>query len=503
MPRILIVPFWFCLGATALTTLVAVFGPQEGLETLATGLLAYFTLLVHIPVGLGFLIYGIRAPILTLGYGVIAVYFICVLGTGLYYFVVVNDLDDAAMELVESATQPQNFRIRDLGMQLYRQYVTGQPLSDDDIAEWHQLALEADDLNRRDEQRAAPLWYAAAMGDTAMVTRLLESGAKTDDASLYWTTPLAAAVEGNHVATAKLLLEHGASPNAGENRDRLALVLATRHGNLELAALLLKAGADVDAGLPPAFTVALRAGQVEIATLLLDHGAQPAVYWENRHPIEVALGNRDQRMVDMLIQETDALNTATNSRDPVLFTALRTCDLTSFMSFLDLGASPDVMNLKGISILEETVRLSTRQCDLDKVRRDFLLALIDAGADLQRVNEKGLSPALVATYTGNAGEAVILAQHNASLAGEYSKKDFLMTAAQQGDLKLIDIALDRGFDPNRWTEGLNRSNALYAAAGGGHPEATALLIERGTRLPDDPNLRWQVFRMASRHEEVT
>jgi dolichyl-phosphate-mannose--protein O-mannosyl transferase len=55
MPTALWYISFSALAATTLTLVVIVFGPQEGLETLAGGLLAYFTLLYHIVIAPAYL----------------------------------------------------------------------------------------------------------------------------------------------------------------------------------------------------------------------------------------------------------------------------------------------------------------------------------------------------------------------------------------------------------------------------------------------------------------
>lgn len=64
-------------SALALTLIVIVLGPQEGLETLAGGLLTYFTLLYHIAVDPAYLYHWYTVRRVSLGLGVMdrAVFF--------------------------------------------------------------------------------------------------------------------------------------------------------------------------------------------------------------------------------------------------------------------------------------------------------------------------------------------------------------------------------------------------------------------------------------------
>ena len=485
------------IAASVITVLVARFGPQEGLETLGTGLLAYFTLLYHIPVGLAFILYGFTGRPKGLGYWAMIIYVLIVWGSGLYTWIIVSELDEAARNQVEATVEPQNFQIRDLGRTIYLQYATQGRVDMNDRSLWHQLAREADDINRRDRTRAAPIYYAAYIGDLEMVNLLLDAGARLDDKSLYPRTPLAAAVSEGHHEVAGRLLDQGASPDEGENRDKPALTVATRSGDAEMVQLLLSAGADTEAGLPPAFSIAVREGHVRIASLLLDAGAKPRMHWLNKHPIEVALENDDTAMVELLMSRTDGLNTSTDSRDPLLFLAVSSCDLESFSRYLDMGASPDVRNHKDRSVLHHITQLRTHQCDFDEVRAAFLQQLIDAGADLSVTDSRGATTTLLSLRDGRLDITRLLVEHGAPISGDLGKNNFLILAAEKGAPDLVEAALQAGFDPDASNGERRFSQPLYEAVWGGHPEIADLLIKAGAKLPNEKWDKHGLFKTAA------
>ena len=103
MPQTLRYFAWSCISATLLTALVLLFGPQEGLETLAGGLLAVFTLFYHGVVGPIFIWYGFSAARpLSVSYFLFMLYMVVMWGIGISLFVTSNDLDDAASDFVDS-----------------------------------------------------------------------------------------------------------------------------------------------------------------------------------------------------------------------------------------------------------------------------------------------------------------------------------------------------------------------------------------------------------------
>ncbi|MCB1646351.1 MAG: hypothetical protein KDI36_12905, partial [Pseudomonadales bacterium] len=86
---------WFGVAGVMLTALLAVFGPQEGLETLATGLLMWFVLLYHLAL-LPLLIYACFRPAERPGwFPLVMIYYCCIYASGLWVLIDVNEIDQA------------------------------------------------------------------------------------------------------------------------------------------------------------------------------------------------------------------------------------------------------------------------------------------------------------------------------------------------------------------------------------------------------------------------
>jgi hypothetical protein len=95
------------------------------------------------------------------------------------------------------------------------------------------------------ESAAVPttLLSAAASGDTAQTTALLDQGAARDARDDLGRTPLMLAVMQRRVEVVRLLLDHGADPNVADNSGRTPLQRAKQQDLREIAALLERAGA--------------------------------------------------------------------------------------------------------------------------------------------------------------------------------------------------------------------------------------------------------------------
>jgi hypothetical protein len=87
------------------------------------------------------------------------------------------------------------------------------------------------------------LLSAAASGDTAQTTALLDQGAARDERDELGRTPLMLAVMQRRVEVVRLLLDHGADPNVADNTGRTPLQQAKQQDLREIAAMLERAGA--------------------------------------------------------------------------------------------------------------------------------------------------------------------------------------------------------------------------------------------------------------------
>jgi FOG: Ankyrin repeat len=155
------------------------------------------------------------------------------------------------------------------------------------------------------EENGSVIQVAAAASNTELVKRLIELGVNVNQADDSGHTPLISAcirqsrseIRKNQAALiVKMLLEAGADPKAGTDRNVTALLYAAEADNTEVIRLLLAAGADVNAVAKnletPLLKAALDSSDPEAVRLLLEAGANVNAAKRNETPLTNARQNR-------------------------------------------------------------------------------------------------------------------------------------------------------------------------------------------------------------------
>ena len=154
------------------------------------------------------------------------------------------------------------------------------------------------DCNVRDGFDRTGLHWAAAAGRADRISALIRAGGDPNVADVRRVPPLQDAIEAEHAAAVRSLLEGGADGDTrlrgdiGGNGDGggTPLVLAARLGNAEIVRLLCAAGAGLEGTDGVGFTALLTAvahQHVAVTEVLLEHGADADT--------EVRAGRRERR----------------------------------------------------------------------------------------------------------------------------------------------------------------------------------------------------------------
>ena len=274
------------------------------------------------------------------------------------------------------------------------------------------------DVNARQPDGATALHWAAYLGDAATAGLLLDAGARPNAANALGVTPLYLACENGNAALVRLLLAAGAAPDAALPSGETALMTAARAGSVGAVAALLARGADVNAR-----------EKTE---------RQTALMW--------AVSQRHPGVVRALLEAGADVHARSRVR-PVA-----------------TASSPRTGAAEGVSVIAEggftALLFAARQGDLASAR-----LLLAAGADPNVVAPSGTSALVVAAHSGHGELAAWLldqgADPNAAGAG-YAP---LHAAVLRGDAELVSALLDHGAHPNaRLAQGTPhaRYGKLYA-----------------------------------------
>jgi uncharacterized protein len=313
-----------------------------------------------------------------------------------------------------------------------------------------------ENVNHRNADGSTPLQWAVFKGDVAEARRLLRGGANVSLANHYGATPMSLAAEVGNTEMLKVLLEAGANANSPNADGQTALLAVARTGNVEAAQLLLDHGATVDAK--------------------EKWGGQTALMWASarRHP----------KMMELLIAKGADVNARSIDRDyqrhvtaegrpksldsggltPLLYAARENCAACVDV-LLEHDVDIDLPDPDGVSPLLVAVM---------NANWDLARQLIDAGADVNQWDIYGESPLFTAIDLRNR------------IDGGRASIDPLNTAR---GLAIVNLLLERGANPNmqlffkpanlRGATNTRGSTPLIRAANNGDLEVVKLLLERG------------------------
>jgi len=258
--------------------------------------------------------------------------------------------------------------------------------------------------NIRDEEGVPALMLATLFADAACVELLLESGADPNQADNVGAMPLMWAMP--DVRKARLLIEHGADVNAkSSNLGRTPLLIAAGYpGTVNLLELLLAHGADLHARDGADFTalaMAMQSADVEVLRFLVDRGLDPkdevpagalrAVYGRHR---PAAIGYLMSRGLEV---PKDALIRASNWQSPDLIE-----------QWIKQGAD---VNARGGSY-GGTPLLTAASSEL--AGAETLRLLLERGADPNAESTEGERPLDWAIYRADQAKIAVLEKYGAT-----------------------------------------------------------------------------------------
>jgi hypothetical protein len=161
------------------------------------------------------------------------------------------------------------------------------------------------------------LLLAGGEGDVKWIGKLLARGADPKYIGYAGRTALIAAVEGNHLRAAEMLLRAGASADVqSRHNTRTPLITAARRRDVEMVRALVAGGAGIDYPQREegrtALMAAVRRNDMAMAKVLLDLGANPDVRDKaGNTALNHAILHADMKVISLLLDRgacADMLN---------------------------------------------------------------------------------------------------------------------------------------------------------------------------------------------------
>ncbi len=337
---------------------------------------------------------------------------------------------------------------------------------------------------------------------------LINSGANVNVSQGDGTTPLHWAIYNVDAELAAVLLERGARPDVINNYGSSPLAEAVKVADARLVKMLLDAGADVEAPNQEGQTVlmlAARAGSMDVAEQLIGYGADVNARetWRGQTVLMWAADSNSPELTKLLIDQGADVNTRAIAND--------------WPTQLTSEPRNQYRPTGGLTPLLYAARSGCKDC---------VVAILDAGADINRPSPDGVTPLIVAIDNFAFDTARLLLDRGADPhIWDWWGRTPLHTAVDMNTYSLdaynertgppivseemtaLDIArllLDAGVNPNpqlnmhrpgrggnagRFADEIITTGAtpLLRAASGQDSEAVRLLLDYGA-LVDLPNV---------------
>jgi ankyrin repeat protein len=403
----------------------------------------------------------------------------------------------------------------------------------------HAFAGNVDEPRKADG--STPLQWAVFNGDVSEARRLIKEGADVTAINYYGVNAMQLAADTANTELIALLLKAGADATSANADGETALHMVARSGNVEAAKLLLKAGARVDAveafgGQTPLMWAAARRHPA-MMELLLAKGAnvnargavrdyQRVATAESRAatrdrggltPLMYAARGNCLECVELLLKHKADVNLADPTDVVPLSIAMMNSNWDIAKRLVEAGADVNQWDINGNSPL--AVAIGNMQSagnrnpiDQDKPNKasgmDLVKLLLERGANPNQQlyhgtgglsADRGMTPFLSATGTGNIELVKLLLDHGANpkLATTDGRGAIIMAVnARSGRGGGFGRGGPPAADPAGGAEGPEAPAAAAAAGGAPRVNPQVQLIDLLAKAGADPKLVAKIHLLA-------
>ena len=256
-------------------------------------------------------------------------------------------------------------------------------IRNNDLKHLESLVRDGADVNVKDSKGETPLMYAAVAGSPEAMRFLVDHGADVNARNEIGATALIWSA--TDLAKVRLLVDHGADVNMATKRGRTALLIAAMSDHsADIARLLLSKGADAKARDFLKITTVRAAAfgnDTETLRMMIDAGVDVnAADLPGLTPLMMAAGwNGNLRAVELLLGKGANVN----------------------------AVSAPVMGLPSKNGPSEFGKLTALLMAAPFGPPELIRKLIDAGADVNAADVRGMTPLMLAIATDRQDPAVI------------------------------------------------------------------------------------------------
>jgi ankyrin repeat protein len=360
------------------------------------------------------------------------------------------------------------------------------------------------DIRKSAEFYPPVLYWAASLGDLALVQSLVEDGADIMKRGGKFESPLGAAAYHGHSDVVEYLLQQGANPNLPSRGFGTVLQIAALGGSVKVVKQLIDAGADINAqggGHNTALVAAASKEHIDVVTLLVKHGADLNIGSRSHgSSLYRAAAAGDTKMVITLLGAGAGINEIGDSDGTPLYAAAESGSLPLVQLLLRRGADVNkgapsasygfpvtIAAKEGHSqIVRALIRagadvnlsmghrgVSTLEAAVEGRDMPTFLAVLDAGADLNVSGQLYLNCFHAAIWTGELAMAKILLERGA----EFEDEGFLEAVHRyEQNPWFLNELLEKNPNCDAWRD--NDGSALHVAIKAHNEKAAWLILDQ-------------------------
>ena len=256
-------------------------------------------------------------------------------------------------------------------------------------------------------------YQAIRNNDLTQLRAILDKGTPVDLRDTRGNTPLMHAASVGSLEAMKMLLKAGADVNAKNGLDATSLVWAA--SNPEKAKLLIEAGAAVNVitkmQRTPLMMAASTPGNTATVKLFIEKGADatPADVRGHTALVDAARANNTDAVLLLVDQKVD-LNAGDFAGLTALSYAAAHSNIKMMRMLLDRGAKIDASHKRELKVRNGLIAVSYVTPLMAAVSRstpETVKALLDAGADVNKQDVRGMTPLMLAVASDVANPATV------------------------------------------------------------------------------------------------